>query len=192
MSKILSTDRAEAVQECTDVLRQNPHSIKKWLNLLDKYMQSFADDPQSFLLPKAHAHLEPVVQTYAFNTEGFALYLLEIRDSFSKEDKSWEHAQSLYRKVNSRYTMQARRERSGRATTKAEELYGPTDYHSRLQWVADVEHRWAQRRLAFLDAYRDKYKSPRLDTETRAEVLAEFWDMIDTEILEGKELPPWN
>lgn len=28
--------------------------------------------------------------------------------------------------------------------------------------------------------------------QTRAELLAEFWDIIDTEIYEAKELPPWN
>ena len=75
---------------------------------------------------------------------------------------------------------------------KAKELYGDTDYHSRLQWVSDLEHLWAGRRLEFLDSYRSKYKSDRLDTETRAEALAEFWEIIDTEISEGRNIPPWN
>lgn len=100
--------------------------------------------------------------------------------------------QKLYRRVNGRYVQQIRRERASRACVKAEEIFGTTDYHSRLQWVADLEHSWAARRLLFLDSHREASKTERIDTETRAELLAEFWDIIDTEVFEGKGLPPWN
>ena len=58
--------------------------------------------------------------------------------------------------------------------------------------MADLEHGWAKRRLAHLDDYRRKSGEQRIDTETRAEILAEFWDVVDTEIYERREIPKWN
>ena len=179
------------LKETTDYLLRNPSNIKKWLTLADKYMQTFAKDPSTFLLPKTHEFLKPLVEAYAFNIDGFIQYLLGIRDSFSKEDLAWEQVQSIQRRINGRYVQQQRRERAQRAIAKAEELHGETDYHSRLKWVADLEHSWAGRRLLYLDKHRDERKRDRLDTETRAEVLLEFWEIVDTEIFEGG-VPPWN
>mgnify|MGYP003968432645 FL=1 len=192
MSSIKRPEEVEAIQDCTEFFLKNPHSVKKWLTLVDKYMQTLAKEPEMFLMPKAHDFLQPLVESYATDTEGFTQYLVYIRDSFSKSDLAWEHVQSAYRKINGRYVQQVRRERSNRACVKAEELYGPTDYHSRLQWVADLEHSWAQRRLAFLEKHRSDRRAGRLDTETRAELLVEFWKVVDTEIKEGREIPPWN
>ena len=155
-------------------------------------MQTFVENRVNFLLPKAHEVLGPVIHTYAHDTEGFTKYLLELRDTFSKQDLAWEQVQKLQRRVNGRFVQQQRRERSSRAVVKAIELHGEADYHQRLQWVAKLEHEWAGRRLLFLDAYRDTRKKTRIDTETRAELLAQFWDIVDTEIFEGKGLPPWN
>ena len=179
------------LRETTELLLRNPSNIKKWLTLTDKYMQTFAKDPSIFLLPKSHEFLKPLIEAYAFNIDGFVQYLVGIRDSFSKEDLAWEQVQSIQRRINGRYVQQQRRERAARAIAKAEELYGKTDYHSRLKWVSDLEHKWASRRLLFLDKHRDSLKGERIDTETRAELLLEFWEIIDTEIFEG-DVPPWN
>lgn len=179
------------LNDTTEALLRNPSSIKKWVNLADKYMQTFAKDPETFLLPKTHEFLKPLIEAYARNTDGFIQYLVGLRDSFSKEDLAWEQVQIIHRRVNGRYIQQQRRERSQRAISKAEAAYGPTDYHTRLKWVADLEHVWASRRLLFLDKHRDAQKAERLDTETRAELLAEFWEIIDTEIHEGR-VPSWN
>jgi len=192
MSNSDASYEADGVQDCTDFFLKNPHSVQKWLNTVDKYMQTLTKEPDMFLLPRAHEFLKPLVEAYAADTEGFTHYLIYLRDSFSKSDLAWEHVQSIYRKINGRYVQQIRRERANRACEKAEELYGPTDYHSRLQWVADLEHSWAQRRLAYLEAHRNGRKSGRLDVETRAEILAEFWVAVDAEIKEGREIPPWN
>ena len=177
--------------ETTEYLLRNPSNIKKWLTLADKYMQTFAQDPHNFLLPKAHEILKPLIEAYSLNIDGFVQYFIGLRDSFSKEDLAWEQVQKIQRRINGRYVQQQRRERAARAVAKAEELYGDTDYHSRLKWVADLEHEWAKRRLLFLDKHRDERRDVRLDTETRAELLLEFWEIIDTEIFEGG-VPPWN
>lgn len=179
------------LNETTEYLLRNPSNIKKWLTLADKYMQTFAKDPSIFLLPKTHEFLKPLIEAYAFNIDGFVQYIVGIRDSFSKEDLAWEQVQNIQRRINGRYVQQQRRERAQRAIAKAEELYGETDYHSRLKWVADLEHAWAGRRLLFLDKHRDERKGDRLDTDTRAELLLQFWEIVDTEIFEGG-VPPWN
>ena len=179
------------LNETTEYLLRNPSNIKKWLTLADKYMHTFAKDPSIFLLPKTHEFLKPVIEAYAYNVDGFIQYLIGLRDSFDKEDLAWDHVQSIHRRVNGRFIQRQRRERSQRAIDKAEELYGETDYHSRLKWVSNLEHAWASRRLLYLDKHRDERRADRLDTETRAELLLDFWEIIDTEIFEGG-VPPWN
>jgi hypothetical protein len=182
----------EELDACADRLVKNSEEVKKWVTVADKYMQTKIANPEMYVLPKPHEFLSPMIEAFANNPDGFLEYILQLRDRFTKEDKAWTEIQSIYRRINGRYVQKARRERSARAITKAEDLFGETDFHSRMQWTADLEHGWAQRRLEFLDVYRSKYKSDRLDVDTRAEVLAEFWDMIDTEIHEGRNLPPWN
>lgn len=182
----------DELRNCTEFLEKNPHSVQKWLNLADKYMQTLVANPEMFLLPKAHEFLKPVIARYAKDIDGFSRYLIDIRDTFSPTDLAWEQVQTIYRRVNGRFVQQLRRERSNRAIEKATELHGKPAYHSRLKWVSDLEHGWANRRLLFLDKYRDTMKGARIDVETRAELLAQFWEIIDTEIFEGKGLPPWN
>ena len=83
------------LNETTVYLLRNPSSIKKWLTLADKYMQTFAKDPTIFLLPKTHEFLKPLIEAYAFNIDGFVQYLVRLRDSFSKEDLAWEQVQNI-------------------------------------------------------------------------------------------------
>ena len=90
----------EELRSCTEFLEKNPHSVQKWMNLADKYMQTFVENRVNFLLPKAHEVLGPVIHTYAHDTEGFTKYLLELRDTFSKQDLAWEQVQKLQRRVN--------------------------------------------------------------------------------------------
>jgi hypothetical protein len=154
-------------------------------------MTSYASNPEVFLLPKAHEFLKPLIEAYSHNLEGFTQYLVEIRDNFDRRSLQYTEVQAIYRRINGRYVQTARRERIARATAKAEELYGEIPYTKRLQWMAELEHKWAQRRLAFLEIQRTRLKQKHLETELRTELLLEFWDIIDTEIYKG-ELPPWN
>ena len=154
-------------------------------------MQTKKADPDMYALPRAHEFLAPVIDTLK-DMEEFLDYIVMLRDNFSKGDKTWGDIQKVYRKVNGRHVQAIRRDRASRACAKAHELYGETDYHSRLQWISDLEHKWASKRLDFLDGFRAKYKSDRLDTEIRKDALIEFWNIIDTEIYEGRNIPPWN
>lgn len=177
--------------ETTRSLLRNPDKITDWLSIADKHMQTYADNPELVVLPKAHEHLLPLIECYAKDLEGFTAYLLELRDNFDRNSAPFKDIQAMYRRVNGRFVQQSRRERINRAVSKAEELYGRIPYTQRMQWMADLEHDWARRRLAFLETQRKRLRCERLSTENRTELLLEFWDAIDTEIYEGN-IPPWN
>jgi len=175
----------------TNALLRNPDKIGEYLNLADKYSQAYAAEPKMFLLPAAHSFLKPIITAYAHNLEGFTHYLTTVRDLFDRNSAQWLIVQRVYRRVNGRYVQQLRRERSHRAVVKAIELYGSVDYQVRMQWVANLENEWAKRRVVFLDANRSKFKGGRIPVEERVEMLAEFWNDIDTEIYEGR-LKKWH
>lgn len=178
-----------SLKDTTSVLLDNSDKIAKWLGLADKYIQSYNDDPSTFMLPRAHAFLKPIIESYATNLEGFLSYVSGIRDSLPRQSAAYAEIQTVFRRINGRWTQQQRRERSARAVAKATELYGEIDYHTRQKWVADLEHQWAQRRLEYMD---NASRGERLDMEERAELLAIFWDEIETEIFNGERLPRWN
>ncbi|MDA7805618.1 hypothetical protein N8991_06145 [Schleiferiaceae bacterium] len=175
----------------TATLLRNPDKVKEWLTIVDKHMTSYADNPEVFLLPKAHEFLKPLIEAYAHNLEGFTQYLLELRDNFDRRSLQFVEVQAIYRRLNGRFVQQSRRDRMARAIIKADTLFGEIAYTKRMQWMAELEHVWAQRRLAFLEQQRKRLKQDRLSTELRTEMLLEFWDIIDTEIYEGN-IPPWN
>ena len=175
----------------TATLLRNPDKVKEWLTIVDKHMTSYADNPEVFLLPKAHEFLKPLIEAYAHNLEGFTQYLLELRDNFDRRSLQFVEVQAIYRRLNGRFVQQSRRDRMARAIIKADTLFGEIAYTKRMQWMAELEHVWAQRRLAFLEQQRKRLKQDRLSTELRTEMLLEFWDIIDTEIYEGN-IPQWN
>ncbi len=175
----------------TATLLRNPDKVKEWLTIVDKHMTSYADNPEVFLLPKAHEFLKPLIEAYAHNLEGFTQYLLELRDNFDRRSLQFVEVQAIYRRLNGRFVQQSRRDRMARAIIKADTLFGEIAYTKRMQWMAELEHVWARRRLAFLEQQRKRLKQDRLSTELRTEMLLEFWDIIDTEIYEGN-IPPWN
>tara|TARA_R110002073_G_scaffold7268_5_gene41575 strand:- start:1559 stop:2131 length:573 start_codon:yes stop_codon:yes gene_type:complete len=190
MTNIQSADTGQ-LKETTDMLLRNPDKIADWLTLADKYMRAYVDDPKLFLMPKDHSFLQPLVTAYAKDLDGFTAYIGEIRDAFDRRSAQWLDTQRIYRRVNGRHVQQVRRERSNRAVDKALQLYGDVDFQTRLQWVSNLEHAWAQRRVAFLEIERKRFENDRIDVESRVELLAEFWNDIDTEIHEGK-IPKWN
>lgn len=180
-----------ALSQCTTALLRNPDKTAEWITVADRHMQTYVESPETFLLPRAHEFLKPLIESYALNIDGFTQYLVGLRDSFDRRSSQYTQIQAVYRRVNGRYVQQQRRERMGRAVARAEELYGEIPYQERIQWIAKLEHEWARRRIAFLEQQRRRIGEPRLSVEIRTELLLEFWDTVDTEIYEG-QIPPWN
>jgi hypothetical protein len=177
--------------ETTESLLRNPDKIAEWLSIADRHMQTYVENPNLVVLPRAHEFLRPLIEGFAKHLEGFADYILELRGNFARTSSQFKDIQAIYRRLNGRWVQQQRRERMIRAVEKAESLHGEIPYTKRMQWMAELEHEWAQRRLAFLEQQRKRLRMERMATELRTEYLLEFWDIIDTEIYKG-DLPPWN
>jgi len=177
--------------DTVDLLLENPDLVGTRLSTADKYMRAYNENPDGFILPRDYAYLKPIIDAYAGDLGRFVEFVAEMRDCLPKGSLGYSKTQDVYRRIMGRHTQQVRRERADRAIAKAEELYGDTDFHTRLKWVSDLEHQWAKRRLAALTDRREKTENNRLSSDERNEVLLEFWDEIDTEINEGK-VPPWN
>ena len=177
------------LSETTDKLLSSPEKTADWLALADDYMQRYNENPDMFVLPKMHMFLLPLLETYAKNCQAYLQYLVGIRDSFQRNSMYYKEVQMVYRRINGRCVQQMRRERLGRAIAKAEAMYGRTDFHTRLKWSAQLEKKWAQRRIKFLN---DARGGKRMNVEDRAELLAEFWDIIDTEIADNIGIPTWD
>ena len=182
---------AGGIYGVTDFLLSNSSQAASWLRQADRYMQLYNEDPERFVLPRQHAFLKPLLEAYAHNLEGFVQYLAGVKNSLPRDSLGFGRVQKLYRTVMGRYVQQVRRQRMDRAIAKAEELFGETDFHARLQWAASLENVWALRRREFLSEKRARTKENRLSAERQAELLSVFWDQIETEISEGK-VPPWN
>lgn len=179
------------LHECTGVILSSPDRAAAWLKLADTYMQQCANNDAHLVLPKAFAFLKPIIEAYTFDLEGFVQYIIGIRDSLPYKSGAYKDVQQYYRTVNGRLIQQQRRERTNRAVQKAEQLWGSIPFIKRQVWVANLEHSWAKRCQAFLAAAIRGSGKTRLTHDERAETLAEFWDLVDTEIHNG-ELPRWN
>jgi hypothetical protein len=175
----------------TDMLLRHPDDASNQLQVADHYMQSFVQDPLNFVLPRKYSALGPLIDAFARDLGAYCHYIKGIRDSVERGSLAWERVQATYRRLLGRHIQQTRRERADRAIAKATELYGPTNFHARFHWIADLEHSWAQRRLEFLAKRRERADEDRLSADEQAAVLAEFWSRIDREINKGK-VPPWN
>jgi hypothetical protein len=177
------------LSQVTDKLLSNPEKTADWLDLADNYMQRYIENRQDFALPSQHKFLMPLIEKFASDCLAFLAFLVSVRDNFERNSKYFKEVQVVYRRINGRCVQQLRRERLARAVEKAEQTYGRTDYHTRLKWSADLEKKWAKRRLAFLDAARG---GKRMSVEDRSELLLEFWKEIDDKIDNNIGILPWQ
>lgn len=178
-----------SLHDATDVVLSNPERTAMWMQLADRYIQQYNQDPEHFVLPRQHAFLLPFIETYSRNIGAFLKYLRGLRDSMPAHSQWAKDMQVVMRRVNSRVTQQIRRERASRAMRKAEELHGSAPFHVKQMWMAKLEQTWAQRRVRFLEKVSG---GKRLSRDDMAEHLAEFWDDIDNEISNGERIPPWE
>lgn len=158
----------------------------------DGYIQMYHKLSGELTLPKSHARLRPLVETFAEDLGGFVEFVREVRDGMTRNDDGYSDIHALYRLIQTRHVQQQRRERIGRAVEQAKAMYGDTNFQTRQRWIAMLEHKWAKRRLKYMDAVRRGSGVKRLTTEQRAVVAAEFWDMLDKEIDAGEGIPKWG
>jgi hypothetical protein len=174
-----------SLQETNETILFDINRTAMWVHAADKYLSQFNEDRERFTLLRAFAVLAPVIEEYADNLGGFVAWIKSIRDALPQKSPQWRDVQSVYRRVHARYIQRQRRVRGDKAMAKAVELYGAAPFHTRLAWLARLEHVWAKRRLAFAG-------DTRLSADERAELYAAFWAIIDAEIERGERIPKWE
>jgi hypothetical protein len=160
----------------------------QWLRLADTYIQQYNAMPRLFILPREHAQLKPVIETYARDDSGLTAYVLGFRDDLQDGEQKIA-VNALYRKINVRYVQRVRRERLARAIDMAEKKFGTLDYETRLRYSKKLEQAWGKRRLNWLADVRKKIGRRNIPLEEMNDALAVFWKDIDDEIERG-EVPP--
>jgi hypothetical protein len=55
--------------ECTNTLLRSPDKLRDWLSIADKHMQTYAENPSTFLLPRAHEFLKPLIERCVVSIE---------------------------------------------------------------------------------------------------------------------------
>ena len=181
------------VDEATQVILSQPKLIITRIDLLDRYIKSSNPDGPNFLLPPEHDVLQPIGEKFGEDLQGFIQYILHLRNSFAKSSKKWEQIQAIYRKINTRYIQQQRRERTKRAIQVNKKTFDEKpEYSVRLQWIANIEKIWAKKRLAHLERERNAGNRAHLQSDEYNEVLAEFWEQISKEIDRGDYVLPWD
>lgn len=181
------------IEEATQVILSQPKLIITRIDLLDRYIKSSNPDGPNFLLPPEHDVLQPIGEKFSKDLQGFIQYILHLRDSFAKNSGEWEQIQAIYRKINTRYIQQQRRERTKRAIKVNKKTFKEKpEYSVRLQWIANIEKIWAKKRLIHLERERSARHRVHLNSDEYNEVLADFWEQVSDEIDRGDYVLPWD
>ena len=93
-----------------------------WLRLADTYIGNYNALPKSFVLPREHATIKPIIDVYYNDLAGFVEYIKAIRDTLTGEPKRTVH--ELYRTISTRYVQQVRRRRADNALRAVEKALG--------------------------------------------------------------------
>ena len=181
------------IDEATEVILRQPEHIITRIDLLDRYIKSSDPNGPNFLLPPEHEVLQPIGEKIGTNLNEFIQYILHLRDRFSKNSAEWRKIQAIYRKINTRYIQQQRRERTKKAIQANRKVFTEKpEYSVKLQWIANIEKIWAEKRLLYLEVRRKSGHRAHLKYDELNEVLAEFWEQISEEIDRGDYVLPWD
>lgn len=167
---------------------ENPATI---LRLADNYLQQVAELGDSFVLPKQYTVIHPILEYYAGDLAGWVDYVKRIRDAFGPRSQARTDLHALYRTLSIRHVQQIRRERLNAAIAKAIALHLiPDDPEAKRRYEKRCVVEWGMRRDALLNEHRGRTHTGRLSTDEREEILARFWQVIDTEVNNGEVPEP--
>lgn len=170
----------------TQILRQRDLAVA--LRLADDYIHAFRKRGASFVLPREHAYLKPVIERFADEPQKLQRYARAVRDEIAEANGlasvEYKHLQELVRTLDVRYVQAARRERLRAAVNWLEKEQPELTTEHKKVWVRRLEQRWAKQRLAWLAAARKK-AGGRLNEDEWREQLDEFWASIDEQIKMG-------
>jgi hypothetical protein len=176
------------LREATSWLLHVPDPATQ-LRLADNYIQTYNKLPTKFILPAAHGKLQPIIEAFANDVNGFVDYIRALRDA--SEGGAYDELHELYRTISVRALQQTRRAR----ITKALSLLGEAlekklgrelTAENRVVVTSYIEKMWGAMRLEYMALEREQRRSERLTSEDRGLVLDEFWKKIEAELANGR------
>ncbi len=178
------------LREATGWLMRAP-DVANWMRLADSYMQAYNRVPDRFVLPKEHAVLQPVIESYALDQAAFVQYLQALRNA--SDGQAYDDLHDIYRMVSMRVMQGQRRARIRSAALILvpqieEQIARQLNYEEETKVARFVEQTWGAMRLTRLATERNKLADKRMPTEERATLLTQFWQEIDNALTEGKVL----
>lgn len=175
------------LRQATSVLLRDPE-VARWLKLADTHILAYNRMPEQFILPADHALLQPIIETFASDTNAFAQYIKALRDA--SDGLAYDELHDLYRTVSLRALQTVRRARLRKAVVAliprlnaALQRQTTADEHVRV--VRFVEQCWGAMRLASMAEERRLRKTNRLSSEDRTFLLDRFWAGIDKQLDNG-------
>jgi len=156
------------------------------LQLADTYLTQQQTMGSSFILPKEHEIVKPVLDYYTGDLAGWVKFVKGVRDRLPVDGRKF-HAgvHEFYRKLEIRHVQMERRSRLDAALeVSLRKKLIPNTYEDKMRYTRRCTQVWKQRKDNLLKLHTPK--TGRITVEEREELLDEFWKMIDTEIQNGE------
>lgn len=160
------------------------------LILADKYLTQMQELGTSFVLPREHVLVKPILEYYTGDLPGWVKFVKGVRDRLPKEGRTFHGGvHDLYRTLEIRRTQQERRERLDAAVSKAlKKKLIPDTYEEKMRYARRCTQVWKERRDNLLKAHIPK--KGRLSVEEREGLLEEFWRTVMAEVDNGEVPKP--
>lgn len=165
--------------------------IAEKLNVADIYIQQYLKLGDHFILPREHAFLKPVIETYARDLPKFVDYVKALRDTVAPGGEEFNGLRELHRRLTVRATQRRMREITDAAVAMAVQKRMISDeYVEKQRYAKRCTQVWAQRRAALRNSLRSNTKSGRVSLEEQEVALAEFWATVRDEVDRGEVPKP--
>jgi hypothetical protein len=160
------------------------------LRLADTYLHQMETMGDTFILPKEHAMVKPVLEQYAGDLSGWVKFVKNVRDRLPVTGRQFhEGVQELYRTLVVRKTQIERRARLDAAVSVAvQKKLITNDYVTKQNYANRCTQVWKLRRDKMLEIAAKQCRTGRLSVDERETMLEEFWSNV-TEEIENGEVP---
>lgn len=177
------------LRELRDTLLTISHP-EKWLALADDYLDRFETQGDDFILPREHAMLAPILEHYVGDLAGWMKFARGVRDRLPRYSMEYSAVHEFFSKLESRFIVRRDRRLTGLAVDVAiATKVLPDTKDDKRRYIDRCRQLWKKRRAAVLGAARRASPTGRVSLGHQEELLAEFWEQLETELNNG-EIPP--
>jgi DNA-binding FadR family transcriptional regulator len=163
------------------------------LRQVDRYIMHYNRAPSKFVLPRKHAHLGPLVASYALSPYPFLTLVRYIRDQIKEiqgDSLPYQQVQEFQRRLKGRLAQSERRARASRLNAWMTEHRKDLTARQRLAWIRQIEDHWLGRRIA-IESDARRHAGGLLTEEELAQLREAHWEQIEQQITAG-QFPPFR